>query len=73
MLRNAPFLFVLSLFGYLAYKEWATYPDLVPDERALRQISRIARRHHISYEAAYIRWANQRLKWTRYGYLVGQA
>ena len=73
MLRNAPFLFVLSLFGCLAYKEWATYPSFVPDERALRQISRIARRQHISYEAAYVRWANQRLKWTRYGYLVGKA
>jgi hypothetical protein len=67
MLRNAPLLFILSLFGYLAYKEWATYPSLVPDERALRRIDRIARRHHISYEAAYILWANQRLKWTRYG------
>jgi hypothetical protein len=37
MLRNAPLLFILSLFGYLAYKEWATYPSLVPDERALRK------------------------------------
>lgn len=72
MLRNALPLFVLSLFGYLAYKEWATYPSLVPDERALRQINRIARRRHTSYEAAYIQWANQRLKWTRYGYLVGK-
>jgi hypothetical protein len=25
MLRNALPLFVLSLFGYLAYKEWASY------------------------------------------------
>jgi hypothetical protein len=72
MLRNVLPLFVLSLFGYLAYKEWATYPSLVPDERALRQINRIARRQHTSYEAAYIQWANQRLKWTRYGCLVGK-
>jgi hypothetical protein len=73
MLKNAPLLFILSLFGYLAYKEWATYPSLVPDERALRQINRIARRQNISNEAAYAQWANQRLKWTRYSSLVSKA
>jgi hypothetical protein len=67
-----PYFFILSLFGYLAYKEWATYPGLVPDERALSRIDRIARRQRISREAAYIQWANQRLKWTRYGNLVGK-
>jgi hypothetical protein len=70
MLRQATGTLILSLAAYLAYKYWATYPSLIPDERALRHIDRIARHHGISHQAAYIRWANRRLSWSRYRYLV---
>jgi hypothetical protein len=71
MLRQATATFILSLAAYLAYKYWATYPNLIPDERALRRIDRTARRQGISHEAAYIHWANRRLSLSRYRYLLG--
>jgi hypothetical protein len=70
MLRRLISFFILSLAGYLAYKSWTTYPDLIPDRRGLRRISKIADRDGISQEAAYIRWANQRLRWTRHRHLA---
>ena len=63
-------LFALSLIAYAAYKHWATYPDLIPKRHGLRRITSIARREGISREAAYIKWANQRLSWTRYRHLA---
>jgi hypothetical protein len=73
MLRQATLAFLLSLAGYFVYKCWATYPDLLPNERARRRIARIARRRGISYQAAYRQWADQRLSWTRYRDLVRRA
>jgi hypothetical protein len=66
MLRQATVALLVSLVGYFAYKCWATYPDLIPNARALRRIDRIARRQRVSHETAYRQWANQRLSWTRY-------
>jgi len=73
MFRAALTLFVFSLAGLMAYKEWATYPSLIPNQRDRRHIASIARRRGISPEAAYVRWANQRLKWSRYRYLARDA
>ena len=70
MFRAALTIFVFSLAGLMAYKEWATYPRLIPNQRDQRHIASMARRRGISLEAAYIRWANQRLRWTRYRYLA---
>ena len=72
MVRVAASLLVLSMGLYLAYKYWSPYPSLIPDQRALRRIDQIARRHGISHEAAYIKWANRRLRWSRYRFLARQ-
>ena len=73
MLRQATAIFVLSLAAYVGYKYWSTYPGLIPNPRAVRHIGRMARRRGISYEAAYIRWANRRLSWSQYRYLLRKA
>jgi hypothetical protein len=70
MLRTATTFLVFSVAAYLAYREWATYPSLIPDQRAQRRIAAIARRRGISREAAHLQWANRRLQWTRFRYLV---
>ena len=70
MSKESAVLLALTLTGYLAYKHWATYPDLIPKRNGLRRISSIARRQGISREAAYVQWANQRLRWTRYRHLA---
>jgi hypothetical protein len=69
--RPATALFILSVAAaYLAYKYWATYPNLIPNQRALRRIERLAGRKGVSREAAYIEWSNKRLKRSRYRSLV---
>jgi hypothetical protein len=71
MLKPATALFfVLSVGGYLSYKYWTTYPNLIPNQRAVRRIDRRARRRGISLEAAYIQWSNRRLRRSRYHYLA---
>jgi hypothetical protein len=70
MLRPATALFILSVGAYLAYRYWATYPNLIPNRRALRRIDRMAVRKGISREAAYLAWSNERLKRSRYRSLV---
>jgi hypothetical protein len=71
MVRPATALIVLSVgAAYLAYKYWATYPNLIPNQRALRRIERLAGRKGISREAAYIEWSNKRLKSSRFRSLV---
>ena len=70
MVRPATALLVLSVGAYLAYKYWTTYPNLLPNQRVLRRIDRLAGRKGISREAAYIEWSNQRLKRSRYRALV---
>jgi hypothetical protein len=70
MLRPATALFILSVGAYLAYRYWATYPNLIPNQRALRRIDRIADRKGISREAAYLEWSNERLKRSRFRSLV---
>jgi len=52
--------------SYLAYRYWSTYPSLIPSPRGVREIDRIARRQGISTQAAYRRWAEGRLRYTRY-------
>ena len=66
MLRPATALVILSAGAYLAYKYWTTYPNLIPSQQAVRRIDQLARRKGISHEAAYLRWSNQRLRWSRY-------
>jgi hypothetical protein len=73
MLRQATAIFVLSLAAYAGYKRWSTYPGLIPNPRAVRDIGRMARRRGISHEAAYIRWVNRRLSWSHYRYLLRKA
>jgi hypothetical protein len=70
MLRAALTIFVFSLASIMVYKEWATYPRLIPNQRDQRYIASMARRRGISLESAYVRWANQRLRWTRYRHLA---
>jgi hypothetical protein len=71
MVRSATALFILSLgTAYLAYKYWTTYPNLIPNQRVLRRIERLAGRKGISREAAYLEWSNKRLKRSRYYSLV---
>jgi hypothetical protein len=71
MLRPATTaLLVLAAGAYLAYKNWASYPNLIPNQRAVRHIDQLARRRGISHRAAYMRWANRRLKWSRYRSLM---
>lgn len=70
MLRKATAIFILSLAALVVYKCWGTYPSLIPNQRAVRRIDRMARRRGISNQAAYIRWANRRLNWSRYRYLL---
>jgi hypothetical protein len=71
MVRQATALLILSVgAAYLAYKYWATYPNLIPNQRVLRRIERLAGRKGISREAAYIEWSNKRLKRSRYRSLV---
>jgi hypothetical protein len=70
MLRAATTFLVFSVAAYLAYKEWATYPKLIPDQLGQRRIDSIAHRRGISREAAYVLWANTRLRWSRFRYLL---
>jgi hypothetical protein len=70
MLRTATTFLVFSVAAYLAYKEWSTYPSLIPDQRAQRRIASMARRQGISREAAHVQWANRRLRWSRFRYLA---
>jgi hypothetical protein len=72
MLRQATAIFMLSLAAYAGYK-WCTYPGLIPNPRAVRHIDRMARRRGIPHEAAYVRWVNRRLSWSRYRYLLRKA
>ena len=72
MLENRP-LTIATLIGavsYLAYKYWSKFPHLIPSRKAVREIDRIARRQGISSQAAYMKWANGRLKFTRYHALL---
>jgi hypothetical protein len=70
MIRAATTFLIFSVAAYLAYREWATYPSLIPDQRGQRRIASIARRRGISREAAHVLWANRRLRWTRFRYLL---
>jgi len=73
MSRQAAAFLILSLAAYVGYRYWSGYPGLIPNQRAVRHIDRMARRRGISHEAAYRRWANRRLNWSRYRYLVRRA
>jgi hypothetical protein len=73
MVRPATALLILSVGAYLAYKYWSTYPNLIPNQRVLRRIERLAARKGISREAAYIEWSNKRLKRSRYRSLVRES
>jgi hypothetical protein len=57
---------MILAISYLLYRHWSTYPSLIPSPRGVRSIKRIARRQGISTEAAYRKWAESRLKFTRH-------
>jgi hypothetical protein len=57
---------LVAAASYLAYRYWSTYPSLIPGPAAVREIDRTARRQGISPQDAYRRWAERRLRYTRY-------
>jgi hypothetical protein len=73
LIRPGIALLVFSVIGLLAYRSWRSYPNLIPSQDAVRRIDRLARRQGISTQDAYIRWANSRLKRTRYAHLANDA
>jgi hypothetical protein len=73
IIRPGIALLLLGVIGLLAYRSWRSYPNLIPSQDTVRRIDRLARRKGISTQDAYIRWANSRLKRTRYAHLADDA
>jgi hypothetical protein len=51
---------------YLAYRYWATYPNLTPNRYAVRSIGRAAHRRGITVGDAYMEWADRKLRRTKF-------
>jgi hypothetical protein len=64
---------LVAAASYMAYRYWSTYPSQIPGPAAVREIDRTARRRGISTQAAYRKWAERRLRYTRYRGLLNSS